>query len=99
MQVCGIHSKVLRILERRVRKIMKRSGFRVMLRLIGLVKPLTGYMMLAIIMGVIGHLTACFITIFGGYAVAEVIGVETQFTLNLLFVSVIVFALMRGVRR
>ena len=75
MQVCGIHSKVLRILERRVRKIMKRSGFRVMLRLIGLVKPLTGYMMLAIIMGVIGHLTASFITIFGGYAVAEVIGV------------------------
>ena len=99
MQVCGIHSKVLRILERRVRKIMKRSGFRVMLRLIGLVKPLTGYMMLAIIMGVIGHLTASFITIFGGYAVAEVIGVETPFTLNLLFVSVIVFALMRGVLR
>ena len=79
--------------------MMKRSGFRVMLRLIGLVKPLTSYMMLAIIMGVIGHLTASLITIFGGYAVAEVIGVETPFTLNLLFVSVIVFALMRGVLR
>ena len=50
MQDCGMHSKVLRILERRVSKVKKRSGFRVMLRLIGLVKPLTGYMILAITM-------------------------------------------------
>ena len=35
---------------------MKRSGFTVMGKLIGLVKPLTGYMMLAITMGLIGPL-------------------------------------------
>ena len=77
----------------------KRSGFRVMLRLIGLVKPLTSYMILAIIMGLIGHLTAAFITIFGAYAIAEMIGIETPFTINLLFVSVIVFAIVRGFLR
>ena len=47
----------------------KRSGFAVMARLIGLVKPLTGYMLLAILMGLAGHLCASFITIFGGFAV------------------------------
>ena len=51
---------------------MKRSGFQIMRRLIGLVKPLTGYMVLAIMMGFIGHLCAAFITVFGGYAVLNV---------------------------
>ena len=41
----------------------RRSGLAVMARLIGLVKPLTGYMVLAIAMGLIGHLCAAFITI------------------------------------
>lgn len=77
----------------------KRSGLKVMLRLIGLVKPLTGFMVLAIMMGLLGHLAASFITIFGGYAVAEVIGIETPFTIVVLFVSVITFAIMRGVLR
>ena len=43
-------------------------------KLIGLVKPLTGYMVLAITMGLIGHLCASLITIFGGYAVLNVLG-------------------------
>ena len=42
-----------------------------MARLIRLVKPLTGFMLLAILMGLVGHLCAAFITIFGGYAVLE----------------------------
>lgn len=70
-----------------------------MARLIGLVKPLAGYMVLAIIMGIIGHLAASFITVFGGYAVAELIGIDTPFTLTALFISVGVFALIRGVLR
>ena len=43
----------------------RRSGFAVMARLIGLVKPLTGFMILAVIMGLAGHLCASFITILG----------------------------------
>ena len=54
---------------------MKRSHFKVMARLIGLVRPLTGYMILAITMGLIGHLCAAFITIFGGYALLDVLGI------------------------
>ncbi|MBQ8519435.1 MAG: thiol reductant ABC exporter subunit CydC [Agathobacter sp.] len=70
-----------------------------MMRLIGLVKPLTGFMILAILMGLIGHLSAAFITIFGGYAVAEILQIETPFTLAFLFISVGVFALVRGLLR
>ena len=36
----------------------RRNGFQVMARLIGLVKPLTGFMLLAVLMGLIGHLCA-----------------------------------------
>lgn len=52
----------------------RRSGFTVMARLIGLVRPLMGFMVLAIAMGLIGHLLAAFITILGEYAVLELLG-------------------------
>ena len=74
----------------------KRSGFTVMSRLIGLVRPLTGYMLLAILMGLAGHLCASFITIFGGYAVLDLLGFETHLTLTAVFVCVIVFAVLRA---
>ena len=77
----------------------RRSGFQVMSRLIGLVKPLTGYMLLAILMGLIGHLCAAFITIFGGYAVLEALNFDTPFILTALFVCVVVFAVVRGFLR
>ncbi len=77
----------------------KRSGINVMMRLIGLVKPLAGFMVLAITMGLIGHLCATFITIFGGYAVADILNIDTPFTLRMLFISVALFALVRGVFR
>ena len=51
---------------------MKRqSGVAVMARLIGLVKPLMGVMLFAVVTGLAGHLCASFITIFGGYAVLD----------------------------
>jgi ABC-type transport system involved in cytochrome bd biosynthesis fused ATPase/permease subunit len=76
-----------------------RSGLKVMTKLIGLVKPLTGFMLLAVIMGLIGHLCATFITVFGGYAVLELMGYDTAFNLTVIFVSVIVFAVVRGLLR
>ena len=77
----------------------RRSGFVVMARLIGLVKPLTGFMILAIVMGLIGHLCAAFITIFGGYAVLEVLDFDTSLSLTVIFVSVLLFAIVRGFLR
>lgn len=78
---------------------MKRNGFQVMTRLIGLVKPLTGYMLLAITMGLIGHLCATFITVFGGYAVLHVLHSEWSMSLGILFAALLLFALARGFLR
>ena len=77
---------------------MKRSGFQIMARLIGLVKPLSGYMILAITMGLIGHLCAAFITVFGGYAILNVLGMDTL-SLTAIFHSLMFFALVRGFLR
>lgn len=77
----------------------KRSGFTVMMRLIGLVKPLAGFMVLAIVMGLIGHLCAAFITIFGGYAVLDLLRFDVPISLTAIFIAVVVFALVRGVLR
>ncbi|MCD8340976.1 MAG: ABC transporter ATP-binding protein/permease [Clostridiales bacterium] len=74
----------------------QRNGFTVMLRLVGLVKPLTGFMVLAICMGLIGHLCATFITVLGGCAVLELVGVDTPFSLIGIFVCVLLFALLRA---
>ena len=78
---------------------MKRSGFKVMTRLVGLVKPLTGYMILAITMGLIGHLCAAFITVFGGYAVLHILHPEWSMSLGVIFAAVLIFALVRGFLR
>ena len=76
-----------------------RSGFNIMARLIGLVKPLTGYMILAVTMGLIGHLCAAFITVFGGYAILHVLHPEWSMNLGVLFGAVLIFALVRGFLR
>ena len=78
---------------------MKRSGFHIMTQLIGLVRPLTGYMILAVVMGVFGHLCASFITIFGGYALLMVLHPEWSFDMWFLFAAMLIFALLRGLLR
>ena len=78
---------------------MRRSGFTVMKKLVGLVKPLTGFMILAITMGVAGNLCAAFITILGGLAVTSWMGFALPLSLGVLFILLVVFALLRGVLR
>ena len=70
-----------------------------MARLIGLVKPLAGFMVLAVAMGLAGHLCASFITIFGGYAVLGLLGFDTPLGLKAMFASVVLFAVLRAVLR
>lgn len=72
---------------------MKRSGFRVMRELVGLVRPLTGYMILAIMLGLLGNLCATFITIIGAYAIVG------EYSLKILFTILIIIALIRGFLR
>lgn len=49
-----------------------RGGIVVMRRLIGLVRPMVGYMALAVFLGLIGHLCATAITVLAGYGVLSV---------------------------
>lgn len=77
----------------------KRSNFSVMARLIGLVKPLTGYMILAILMGIIGNICATFITVFGGYAILDLLEFSVPITMTAAFISMVIFAVLRGVLR
>ena len=57
----------------------KRSNLSIMFRLSALVKPLAGFMVLAIIMGVIGNLCAAFITVLGGYAILDALNIQRDF--------------------
>lgn len=70
-----------------------------MAKLITLVKPLTGFMLLAILMGVLGFLCAQFITIFGGFAMLHVLGMEVPISLTVIFASVVLFAVLRAFLR
>lgn len=76
-----------------------RSGFTVMVRLAGLVRPLAGYMTLAVFMGLIGNLCATFLTVLGGYAVLELLGFQTMFSIKVIFVLVGILAALRGILR
>lgn len=69
---------------------MKRKPLQIMGKLVGLVKPLSGFMALAIVMGLAGHLCAAFITILGGKALLhpELFGT--------LFACMLLFALLRA---
>ena len=77
----------------------QRSGFTVMARLVGLVRPLVGYMLLAIAMGLLGHACAALITVFGGYALLELLHFPTPMGLKGVFACVLVFAVLRGAFR
>lgn len=52
---------------------MKRGGFSVMTRLLGLVRPLIGVMTLAVAMGIAGHLCATFLTVLAGIGLVEAV--------------------------
>jgi ABC-type transport system involved in cytochrome bd biosynthesis fused ATPase/permease subunit len=77
--------------------VKKRSNLSIMLRLITLVKPLAGYMMAAVAMGVAGFLCAQFITILGGYAMLDVLKLHTGISISAIFVLVLVLAVLRAV--
>lgn len=76
-----------------------RSGFRVMAGLIGMIRPLLGVMLLAVLMGCIGNLMAAFITIFGGYGLLTALGLYEGMSLGILTALIIVFAVARGILR
>lgn len=69
---------------------MKRSSLTVMRRLLKMVKPLTGTMILAVTMGVLGHLCAIFIPVLGALAI-------TGISVKSVCMILPVIAILRGV--
>lgn len=76
----------------------RRSGLKVMLGLIGMIKPLLPVMLVAILMGCIGNLMATFITVLGGYGFMTAAGLW-EGNLSVIFAWIMVCAVLRGVLR
>ena len=85
--------------ERRATDMKKRSNFKVMSQLIGLVSPLKKFMFLAITMGLIGNLCASSITVLGSLSVAKILKFDIPVALGGLIAMLVVFAVLRGVLR
>lgn len=81
------------------KQINKRTGLQVMIGLIGMVKPLLGIMIIAILMGCLGNLMAAFITILGGVGIGAVLGVFEHVNISTIFIVIILFAVFRGILR
>ena len=77
----------------------KRSKFGTLLKMLGLVKPLTGFMCLAVLTGTFAFLAVQFIPILGGYAVLHGLGYDTPIGITAIWVCLVVFALLRAVLR
>ncbi|MCR5584065.1 MAG: ABC transporter ATP-binding protein/permease [Lachnospiraceae bacterium] len=75
------------------------SKIKVLFRMLALVKPLAGFMLLAVTLGTLGFLTAQFIPILGGYAVLNGLGIETGITLKTVVILLILFAVLRSIFR
>ena len=74
----------------------KQSGLKIMSRLIVLVKPLAGYMCLAITLGVLGFLCAIQITVAGSMTLLTAAGIEGGIAIKTGCICILVFAVLRG---
>lgn len=77
------------------------SGFSIMMRLLGLVRPLTLVMIIGIILGTLGHLCGMFVGIIGAHGIILALAgkanpTELQYV-NTIFLPLIIVALLRGV--
>ncbi len=76
---------------------MKYNALTVMLRLIRLVKPLTFYMIIAILFGVLGYLCAMAIPVVSAMVLFQHIGMYIHIPFQYAFAILIVAAIMRGI--
>ena len=77
---------------------MKNMGkLKTLFRMLKLVKPLSGYMLLAIVMGTLGFLCAQFIPILGSFLVLHGLNIPVALSASTLFIILIAIALLRAV--
>lgn len=75
---------------------MRKSGFSIMKRLIGELKPLMPVMCITVFMGVLGFLVAIGITAFGGLSIAVLIDKSINFSFKTAIILMILFGILRG---
>lgn len=76
----------------------KRNNIAIFAKLIILLKPLLLYMFLAIILGLLGHLCATYVTVLGGYFILDVLKVING-SIKILALILLIIALARGILR
>lgn len=74
----------------------KQSGLRIMSRLIVLVKPLSGFMCLAVLLGVLGFLCAIQITVAGSLTLLTAAKISGEIAIKTGCICIIIFAVLRG---
>ena len=77
----------------------RQSGFKIMLRLIKVLKPLAPIMMITISFGILGFLAATAITSFGMVAGADILGFNVGIKASTAIKIVIACAILRGILR
>lgn len=74
----------------------RRKGIEIMMRLIGLVKPMLPIMIIAIILGILGYMCAISITVMAGFVFISKVS-SLNYSVDRIFVLLIFMAVMRGV--
>lgn len=77
----------------------KQSKLKTLLRLVNVVKPLTGFMLLAVVLGTLGFLSAQFIPILGGYALLAGLGLKGGLRVEVIIGLLLLLAIIRAVLR
>ncbi|WP_416327580.1 amino acid ABC transporter ATP-binding/permease protein [[Eubacterium] hominis] len=75
----------------------EKSNISIMFRMIGLIKPLAGWMVLAVTLGVAGFLCAIFIPYIGAVVFGHIAIYAPDFPYGILFTVMIVIAILRGI--
>ena len=77
----------------------KQNKALVLFRMLKLVKPLLGFMILAVVLGTMGFLTAEFIPILGGEAILIGLGIQRKLSWGMLVGLLLSFAVLRAIFR
>ncbi|MHA7965605.1 amino acid ABC transporter ATP-binding/permease protein [Paenibacillus sp. CAU 1782] len=78
---------------------MRRSGLRIMGKLIVLLGPMVPVMLVTILFGILGYLAAISITVLGGYMLLHAMGLNQALPLGILAGMIAACAILRGVLR
>ena len=81
------------------RQKRKPSKVLTLVKMLGLVKPLAGYMILAVIAGTFAYLAVQFIPVLGGYAILNGLGLDVPLSLRAIWILLPVMALARAILR